>query len=84
MDGSSQGNVYSVTEPVPILCLSLFLVAPTCLCSQLPLVGLLARSEKWRQRAGKTLEVGGALLVFLLGVATFGRVASNLIAGGTS
>jgi Na+-driven multidrug efflux pump len=35
-----------------------------------PLVGLLARSEKWRQSAGKTLEVGGALLVFLLGVAT--------------
>jgi nickel/cobalt transporter (NicO) family protein len=38
--------------------------------AQEPLVGLLARSEKWRQRAGKTLEVGGAVLVLLLGVAT--------------
>ena len=33
-------------------------------------VGLLARSEGWREHAGKALEVGGALLVFLLGAAT--------------
>ena len=34
------------------------------------LVGLLSRSEGWRERADATLEVGGALLVFLLGAAT--------------
>ena len=32
------------------------------------LVGLLARSEGWRHRAGMVLEVGGAALVLLLGV----------------
>lgn len=34
------------------------------------LAGVLARSAGWRERAGKALEVGGALLVFLLGAAT--------------
>ena len=34
------------------------------------LVGLLARSEGWRHRAGMVLEVGGAALVLLLGIST--------------
>ena len=34
------------------------------------LVGLLARSEGWRHRAGMALEVEGAALVLLLGVST--------------
>jgi ABC-type nickel/cobalt efflux system permease component RcnA len=34
------------------------------------LVGVLARSAGWRERAGRALEVGGALLVFLLGATT--------------
>lgn len=34
------------------------------------LMGLLARSEGWRHRAGMALEVGGAALVVLLGVLT--------------
>jgi ABC-type nickel/cobalt efflux system permease component RcnA len=32
------------------------------------LVGLLARSESWRHRAGTALEVAGAALVLLLGI----------------
>jgi nickel/cobalt exporter len=34
------------------------------------LVGMLARSEGWRYRAGMVLEVGGAALVLLLGIST--------------
>ena len=44
------------------------------------LVGLLARSEGWRHRAGMALEVGGAALVLLLGVSTLlGRYAHKTI-----
>jgi nickel/cobalt transporter (NicO) family protein len=34
------------------------------------LVDVLARSAGWRERAGRAMEVGGALLVFLLGAAS--------------
>ena len=41
------------------------------------LVGLLARSESWRHRAGTALEVEGATLVLLLGISTFLRSIST-------
>ena len=34
------------------------------------LLGLLARTENWRHRAGMMFEVGGAVLVLVVGVST--------------